>query len=469
MQQWKVKLDGETLQSDGLLPSAAERSFQLSVLRPLYVVGCLGHHFDFDRYIETHPSETRVKWPTKQHLFTVLSYYCITDGLGQKAISTAIEALCMLILSMPMMLMASQSMTILKRIFEHACRDNYAQGDLKNVTQILQFLFEFCKKESELLMVAKNKRNKQSLFGEKHEQEMTAASSVIQNHLDHILPMILLDRHAATQKAALNLVVLALEEGMVHPTTCSPYTIASVVSRNSEIAEIGLKTFQSLYTKHLSLVKGKIADGVSLACVLLYRSYGSARGVTNTSNGNLAFNMQSVYALVRTNRARRKEFLRTLVQSLIQETRMNNCSGANIDHVVYSRFVCETIYELDFKTREEVMVVLMELEHLWINYGSEVVQTLEDKNDSSPSSISSALVHSMIIALQRILQQSYRISEQNLQQINGHKKDRSIEKPVTRYSTTPINWIPACLNMERLEYMKAGDDERRAWISEVRH
>jgi hypothetical protein len=452
----------------GMLSRDLDKSFHLTVLRPLYLVGCLAHQFDFDQFCSKYPEELKnIPKPIHQYVFDLLGFYCNTDKLGQKVLNTAVESLCLLILSTPLMLMESRSVVLLKRIFEHASRDNYSHGDLKNVTKVLQFLHDFCEKESDKMYAAQLKRSKHSLFGQKEEQEMGAASTTIQQYLDKILPMLLLDKYHATQKAALNIVVLALEQGMVHPTTCSPYILASATSHNEDIAEVGLATFTSLYTKYLSLIKAKTIEGVEMAFILLFNGYGNARGIACDNNGRGNSALHAIYALIRTNRLRRKDFLQSLVKSSAPGSKLRSKLAMKTSEVAYSRFVCEILCSLEYKMREEVFIILNELEQIWVTLGSEVMQNLETNNGVDEHLFEIGCVYSMLLVLQRHLQEQYGISDSLLQQFETMKKGKSLDKPVSKLSLFPPKWIPTRLNEDQIDLNLFSEEERRLCISEV--
>ena len=176
-------------------------------------------------------------------------------------------------------------------------------------------------------------------------------TAVMQTFLPNILAdMLVVDFNVSL--TAFKIVSTALENGLVHPIQCVPAICAMESNPEDFLAQQALGIHRKLHEKHPSFIHSKIVESVN--CVYRYqKTLTSAKGVPLLGFRNENALVNPMYSLIRLQKGRRNQFLKTLVYFF--DIPKGTDSIMSLD---YYHFIAENLAYLDFKTQEEALHVV---------------------------------------------------------------------------------------------------------------
>ncbi|KAG0367745.1 Sister chromatid cohesion protein 2 [Gamsiella multidivaricata] len=283
-----------------------------------------------------------------------------------------------LIAKCPVILLPEAALHIMDRIFGDA--DSELQAEL------LQIYTQFLVK----IHSAPTPGPDQDLFYSliaKAEDHLGAGvgSAIMQRYLDRVLRCALADNERL-QAAAVNVISQVTLQALVHPILCMPAIIALETSEDTLLSGRVLKTHRELHHKHASLIYTR-----SLECVRTMYLYqmrvqearGEVQGFRiNPETGNAVALLNVMYSLVEDKRQTRNTLLSGLVKVLDVDL---TTSDIEVDGN-YARFIAENLAYLEYRTTEEIYLVIFYINRIIAGAG---VTILESLTATSPDSAQS--------------------------------------------------------------------------------
>uniref|UniRef100_A0A671SBE5 Nipped-B protein n=1 Tax=Sinocyclocheilus anshuiensis TaxID=1608454 RepID=A0A671SBE5_9TELE len=187
-----------------------------ALLRSLFTVGALCRHFDFDQE-EFKGSNTVV---IKDKVLELLLYF--TKNEDEEVQTKAIIGLGFLFIQHPGLMFASD----VKNLYNCLLADRKTSVNLK--IQVLKNLQTYLQEEDSRMQEADRewkKMSKQEDLKEMGDISSGMSSSIMQLYLKQVLECFF-HTQSSVRHFALNVIVLTLSQGLIHPVQCVPYLIA---------------------------------------------------------------------------------------------------------------------------------------------------------------------------------------------------------------------------------------------------
>ncbi|KAI0292379.1 sister chromatid cohesion C-terminus-domain-containing protein [Russula brevipes] len=198
------------------------------------------------------------------------------------------------------------------------------------------------------------------------------SSAIVQRYMDPILDAAL-SQHQQTQGAAVDILSFTIKQGLAHPLQSFPVIIALETSPNMALSARASSLHSVLHSKHASLLNSRYI--VSARASFSYQAKllqgcggsGSVEGV----RGGTAL-LHRWFALVREKRGPKLEFLRALVRAFDVGTSLATAQ----EDVDFARYMAENFAAFDYKTQEEVLLVVKNLTNVLSTAGMQCVEAL---------------------------------------------------------------------------------------------
>ncbi|KAF9901320.1 Sister chromatid cohesion protein 2 [Linnemannia zychae] len=354
--------------------------------RLMTIVGLLCRHFDFEKAIKDHPEETHlVELKTKmtpsaqEYVFSILSSLCIRQySLAMQ--QSALQSLGHVFMSFPVLMNSSKSEEIMDSIFA---------GDVSSLqTELLQIYTSFLLKIQTTPMSEQGKGSGLSLVAKVEDHlEAGIGSSIMQRYLDRILKCALVVDETL-QAAAIDVISQVTLQALVHPMLCMPAIVALETADDATVCSRVLRIHCDLHQKHASLIYAR-----SLECVRTAYTYQTSlrelkAGVHGykliAETGQSVAQISHMYNLVSDKRQPRNALLFGLVKVLEVDL---SSPEVEVDGN-YARFVAENLAYLDYRTMEEVLLVVFYLNRIIAGSGMTLLHSLTEMSSRSRGSTS---------------------------------------------------------------------------------
>jgi hypothetical protein len=195
-------------------------------------------------------------------------------------------------------------------------------------------------------------------------------TALMQAFLDDVIKD-MLSMDPSLSLTAFRIITLIVENGLVHPVKCVPAISAMESNPDDVISQQALGIHRKLNEKHASFIHTKNIE--SIKCIYDYQvviANSRKMPLRGFLNENAFIN--PLYSLVRLNRNKRNQFLKTLVN--IFDVSKDSSGEMNIN---YYLFIADNIGYLDYKTQEEVIHVIYCI-NLILSVSGENLQTYLD-------------------------------------------------------------------------------------------
>lgn len=183
-------------------------------------------------------------------------------------------------------------------------------------------------------------------------------SAVMQTFLGRILQLTI-SQNMELAKPALQAVVIALEQGIVHPILCIPTICAMESCEDTGMSRSAFHIHQKMHEKHTSFIHSKVFESVN--CIYAYQLARNSPpcGISKCTNVSV---FAPMYTLLRQTKFRRNEFLGHLCDLLDVKSKSKLKEGAfNLENYTFIYFLSQAIATIPFSTVNEVLIVVRKL------------------------------------------------------------------------------------------------------------
>ncbi|KAF9917724.1 Sister chromatid cohesion protein 2 [Lobosporangium transversale] len=341
--------------------------------RLMTIVSLVCRHFPFEKIIKGCPSEDRLSdlkskmYPTVQGFVfnTLATLYELMDDNSLRL--NALQGLGHLYMAFPILMNMQRSLAIMDTIFSD--RNN----ELK--IEMLRTYTDFLVNTQATSSSRSEKEAYTLITNAEDNLEAGIGSAVMQRYLDRILQCALVN-DLQLQVAAVDVISQVTQQALVHPMLCMPAVVALESSEDLILAGRAFKIHRELHQKHASLIYARIMECVRTMFAFrknLQQEALSIQGYKiNPETGDAIALVYPMYVLAGEKRQVRNSFLSSLVKALdVDLTGMQ----FEVDGI-YSRFIAENLAYLEFKTTEEVYLVIFYLNRIIAGTGMTLLQNL---------------------------------------------------------------------------------------------
>ena len=200
---------------------------------------------------------------------------------------------------------------------------------------------------------------------------LSVSSAIVQRYMDPILDAAL-SQHPQTQSAAVDILSFTIKQGLAHPLQSFPVIVALETSPNTALSARASALHSALNSKHASLLNSRYI--ISARASFSYQAkLAQARGsgVVEGARGGTAL-LHRWFALVREKRGPKLEFLKALVRAFDVGTSL----AAAQEDIDFARYMAENFAAFDYKTQEEVLLVVKSLTNVLSTAGMQCIEAL---------------------------------------------------------------------------------------------
>lgn len=200
------------------------------------------------------------------------------------------------------------------------------------------------------------------------------SSILVQRYLDPILQAAVAVRTPGIQRPAMDILKFVVLQGLSHPLQCMPCLISLETMDDRFVANRALALHDHLASKHGSILAARytelIKSSFEFQVDLKQASLQDLRGYRiDAVTGQSMALLHAWYSLLREKRQTRLDFVKAMVKLVDLDTSSSQCSETQ---VLLSRYAADNLATLDYKTLEEVFIVIAELKRIISVSGAQV-------------------------------------------------------------------------------------------------
>jgi cohesin loading factor subunit SCC2 len=413
------------------------KALRPSLLRSAFTVGLLCKHFDVDSFM---PSSTQEN-PVSGRVFCQLVYFSHHEDEDVQL--KAVTGLGFYCVRYP------------ERMLEQASRDLYSSwlarhASSKKKCQVLRNLQHHLKEVETTLKVAdvhgSDKQEDRENLLEFGDQQSNVSSNIAQAFLSAVLDSFL-DTELQVRLGAVQVLLLIMRQGLVHPEQCVPYLIT--ISTDPETS-VRVKANQQL-SEHSSryghFVQTTLMAGVKKSYAFHNLLFGDeARGYLESGSSPAAL-LSHLYSLIRSNKQHRRALLRALLRYF--EDYERNPLGLLL-------YLADNLAYLPYSTLEEPLFVVHHVDMTISVSGSNIFQAFrealggsgavpEEENDDiehlsqrgcdmAQLADSCRCSHAcfLLLLLKQHLKRMYGLTDAKCQQYSPTESNKAYDKTVNR-------------------------------------
>ncbi|KAF9964489.1 Sister chromatid cohesion protein 2, partial [Mortierella alpina] len=358
----------------------AEQAIQENKTRRLMtIVGLFCQHFLFEEAIEESPGEAHLDElkasmrPTVQEFVFAILHAFFVEGHSRALQQTALQSLGHIYLSYPALMNSAQSIDIMDSVF--------AGQDDGLKTELLHIYTNFLLKIQITPPSEEGRKAGYSLIAKAEDQlEAGIGSSIMQRYLERVLQCALMDDRQL-QCAAVDVVSQVTLQALAHPMLCMPAIVALETSTDRLLSERAFKIHQDLHQKHASLIYARSMDCIKTMYIYqksVQREKADVQGYkVIPETGNSIALLGPMYSLVSDKRQARNSLLSGLVKIMDVDLA---ASEVEVDGN-FVRFIAENLSSLEYRTMEEIYLVIFYLNRI---IGGSGMTLLVNMTDISP-------------------------------------------------------------------------------------
>ncbi|KAK3829419.1 MAG: sister chromatid cohesion C-terminus-domain-containing protein [Benniella sp.] len=342
--------------------------------RLMTIVGLVCMHFPFEQVIKENPEqahlqEFKANMPAAVQDVVFDRLALAYEGKCSKSLKqAALQSLGFVLMSFPVLFNTPRSIRIMDSIFEN--------HDTELKTELLQIFSSLLARTQSTPVSAHGKDNNPSLVA-KPEDHLEAAigSAVMQRYLDRILRCALV-HDSGIQTAAMDVISQVTLQALAHPVLCMPAIVALESSDDRSLSDRAFKIHQDLHQKHASLIYSKTVE-----CVRTMYKYQQGIHAEHTAiqgyriisdTGHIVGLLNPLYSLISERRQARNALLLTLIKVLDPDL-----AGSEVEvDGNYCRFIAENIASLEYRTMEEIYLVIYYLNRIIAGAGMTVAENI---------------------------------------------------------------------------------------------
>ncbi|KAF9950107.1 Sister chromatid cohesion protein 2 [Mortierella alpina] len=355
----------------------AEQAIQENKTRRLMtIVGLFCQYFLFEEAIEESPGEAHLDElkvnmrPTVQEFVFAILHSFFVEGYSRSLQQTALQSLGYIFLTYPGLMNSAQSISVMDSVF--------AGQDDGLKTELLHIYTNFLLKIQITPASEEGRKAGYSLIAKAEDQlEAGIGSSIMQRYLERVLQCALADDRQL-QCAAVDVVSQVTLQALAHPMLCMPAIVALETSTDRLLSERSYKIHQDLHQKHASLIYARSMDCIKTMYAFQKRVQREKADVQGykviPETGNSVALLSPLYSLVSDKRQARNSLLSGLVKVLDVDLA---ASEIELDGN-FVRFVAENLSSLDYRTMEEIYLVIFYLNRIIAGSGMTLLVNMTD-------------------------------------------------------------------------------------------
>ncbi|SAM85354.1 related to proline-rich protein required for meiotic chromosome condensation and synapsis [Ustilago bromivora] len=199
-------------------------------------------------------------------------------------------------------------------------------------------------------------------------------SAMMQRYSEDVLKATLEISNPSLQRTAIDILRFTVLQGLSHPIQCVPYLVSLETLEDRKIRSRAMELHSHLASKHASLVHARFLDTArsAFSFQLQQTSAQALRGFRVDSMPTAV--LGAWYSLLRDRRATRLDFLKQIVKALDVNTAASEC---DMQEVLFTRFMADNLATLDYKTMEELFIVIGELRSILAVSGMQVLYMIQ--------------------------------------------------------------------------------------------
>ncbi|ESN96221.1 hypothetical protein HELRODRAFT_189155 [Helobdella robusta] len=359
-------------------PLSTLDSMKVSLRRSLYVVGLLCKHFDFDS--KEFDSYRKVSNVEAKVFEIFLHFLDFPDDSVRLQSLTAIGSL----VSQHYELMLGKE---LRDMYHHMLTDPSVPSNM--CSQVLCNIKDYLAEEE--VKMAKADAEWRKLHDKENLKEMGdvqsgMASTIIQVYLKQILESFFhLDQQV--RMSALEVVVLILNQGLVHPQQCMAHLISMGSDANVNIRLKADKQIQDIDKKYPGFVQAKAMQGIKMSCRLQKLLYGTdsqqhnagnqqqqqqqqpgqLRGVRMEEDGTMTSLNSFVYSVVRGNRSNRRVLVMNALRMFEDKTPLNELL-----------YMADNLAYFSYQLQDEPLFIMHQIDIILSVSGFNLIQSFRE-------------------------------------------------------------------------------------------
>ncbi|WFD43242.1 Sister chromatid cohesion protein 2 [Malassezia psittaci] len=199
------------------------------------------------------------------------------------------------------------------------------------------------------------------------------ASALVQRYASQVLKAAVdIDRSSA-QRTAMELLQLAVLQGLIHPIQCTPVLVALETAEEYALRRRALSLHRHLATKHMSMLATQTRNPIHASFQFQRKRCKPHRPKGYRVEDEPVALLGDWYSIIREQRNGRHSFLRTLVR-MMDISQPFQCSSQAVDLALYA---AENLALLPYKVLDEPLDVLHELHLLYAGIGLQVLGQAE--------------------------------------------------------------------------------------------
>ncbi|MBW0481416.1 hypothetical protein O181_021131 [Austropuccinia psidii MF-1] len=268
----------------------------------------------------------------------------------------------------PSLMTRSESIELMDNVFKEC-----SQSDLQH--RLLKLIVEFISSQNAQMEDNDDKNEStgvdmnQLIGNTEGFADSGVASAIVQRYLGQITTLAQsIESHI--QKTAVDIISFTIKQGLAHPLECVPVLVALEGSPDQDLAKRVFGLHMVLHVQRANLVHSRFIETMGK----VYEYHAKAAGSKSIATGYLTNPTRSVmgawYQLLNEKRTWRTDFLKTLIKSFSLDPHSSNHSQKAIS---FHRYLAEGLITLDFKSEEEVMLVIESINE---NIGQSAYHTL---------------------------------------------------------------------------------------------
>ncbi|CAH7690333.1 sister chromatid cohesion C-terminus-domain-containing protein, partial [Phakopsora pachyrhizi] len=210
-------------------------------------------------------------------------------------------------------------------------------------------------------------------------EDSGVSSAIVQRYLRQITSLAQ-SVQPQIQKIALDIISYTVKQGLAHPLECVPVLVSLESSLDESFSKKAFGLHRLLHVQRANLVHSRFL----LTMEQVYEYHSNPGAGKPPASGYVADPPRSVmgpwYQLLSEKRVWKIEFLKAIVKKFYIDPQ-----NANVDlrSVLFARYLAEGLLTLDFKTEEELLIIITSLNESIGQYAYQTLQLLEGDQKKS--------------------------------------------------------------------------------------
>ncbi|XP_034752577.1 nipped-B-like protein isoform X2 [Etheostoma cragini] len=338
-----------------------------TLLRSLFTVGALCRHFDFDQ--EEFKGSNKIV--IKDKVLELLLYF--TTHNDEEVQIKAIIGLGFQFIMHPELMFVQD----VKVLYNNTLSDETSSVNLK--IQVLKNLQTYLQEEDSRMQEADREwknQSKQEDLKEMGDISSGMSSSIMQIYLKQVLESFFHSQSTA-RHFALNVIILTLSQGLVHPVQCVPYLIAMGTDPEPTMKNKADQQLAEIDKKYSGFIHMKAVAGLKMSYQVQQAIHGSKdaviRGFRHDDSDSAL--CSHLYTLVRGNRQHRRAFLISL---------LNLFDDSSKTEVNMLLFIADNLACFPYQTQEEPLFIMHHVDITLSVSGSNLLQSFKESLRKEP-------------------------------------------------------------------------------------